>query len=386
VDLVLGMLFKPGHLRILASFTLWKAALLIVILFSPFIFRLQPSFLATGPTDFQKKPTIWAHANFDGNHYLTIAKSGYGYAQQAFFPLFPALIKELSKVSHLNYEISALLISNSCFFMALVVLYELLKFDLPFGLITLTIAVVLVFPTSFFFGAVYTESVFLLLALLSFYCARKGKWMLSGLLGALATATRFVGIVLIPSIVIEWWLQRKSNKTNIPTYGNIISTLMIIPLGLFHYMWFLEKSTGDPLAFIHTLSKFGDYRSEKIILLYQVFWRYLKMLLTVNKADPLFMTIVLESVIGFVFLVTSVISFKTQRLSYAVFNFLAYLLPTLTGSFVSLPRYVLVCFPSFIAIAQFLYKKKLLCLIYLSLSAISLIYFWAKFAMGYWVG
>ena len=75
-----------------------------------------------------------------------------------------------------------------------------------------------------------------------------------------------------------------------------------------------------------------------------------------------------------------------SRLSLAIFNLLAYLVPTFSGSFTSLPRYVLVCFPSFVVIAVILKNHpRLRFAVYLT-SVISLAYFWMKFSQGYWVG
>ena len=54
------------------------------------------------------------------------------------------------------------------------------------------------FRCRFFFSAVYTESLFLALSAGGvIYQARRGHWVWAGLLGALASATRSVGLVLI---------------------------------------------------------------------------------------------------------------------------------------------------------------------------------------------
>ena len=64
------------------------------------------------------------------------------------------------------------------------------------------------------------------------------------------------------------------------------------------------------------------------------------MVATVNSSDPLYFTIWMEFLTGIGFWFYQFILFIKQRLSYAVFNFLAYIIPTLTGTFTSLPRYV----------------------------------------------
>ena len=109
------------------------------------------------------------------------------------------------------------------------------------------------------------------------------------------------------------------------------------------------------------------------------------MLFTVNRSDPLYLTIFLEFVTGVVFLVTTIYSFIKHRLSYAVFNFLAYLTPTLTGSFTSLPRYVLLCFPSFLLVGEVLARSSLARKIILGTFVLAFIIFLGLFARGYWV-
>jgi hypothetical protein len=52
-------------------------------------------------------------------------------------------------------------------------------------------------------------------------------------------------------------------------------------------MYYLKANFGDPLLFFRVQPHFGAGRAGgRLILLYQVFWRYLKMLLTVEKLTP----------------------------------------------------------------------------------------------------
>ncbi|MCX6706189.1 MAG: hypothetical protein NTV24_03765, partial [Candidatus Woesebacteria bacterium] len=140
----------------------------------------------------------WAWANFDGEHYLAIAKEGYHLAEQAFFPLYPLLIKFFGGGAW-----SGLFISNTAFFLALVGLYKLLRIDYCVKVAKLAVILLLIFPTSFYFGAVYTESIFLCFVVWSFYFYRKENYLLSGILGAFASATRVIGVILLPIYLAE---------------------------------------------------------------------------------------------------------------------------------------------------------------------------------------
>ena len=375
--------------KILKYYLLWQLAILVITALSAFVLPLRQNYLGVGIQTYQSNPLLYSRANFDGNHYLSIAKNGYGYAQQAFFPMYPNLIKKLSAFIN-SPVIAGLLISNISFLIALVFLNKLLLLDNTKEVSRWTILLLLIFPTSFFFGAVYTEGLFFLLLISSFYFARTGKWWLAVLCGGLAAYTKFIGIFIFPALLVEWWLVHqdiKNLKSSIwrKKIKNLIP-IFIIPMGLVVYMLFLNRTVSDPIAFFHAQKLFGQARSEKIILLYQVFWRYAKMIATVDRSNPIYLNVLLETFTGIIFLTTSIYSFLKHRLSYSLFNFATYIVPTLTGNFVSLPRYVLICFPSFIILAQAISKtgiktRKILLLS----SAIIFSLFLGLFARGNWV-
>jgi hypothetical protein len=149
-------------------------------------------------------------------------------------------------------------------------------------------------------------------------------------------------------------------------------------------MRFLGEKYHDSLMFFHVQPYFGAGRTGgKFILIYQVFWRYLKMI-AVTKLDYLFFTVWLEFLVSVGFLVLIVLAHRRKiRISYLIFSLLAYVVPTLSGTFLSMPRYVLALFPGFIYLG--LIKNNFLK--YLLLVAFSLVFVIsaALFFRGYWV-
>ncbi len=369
---------------ILKYFLLWQVLLLVIVAASQDILPLRETYLGGATQAYVSNPLLYSRANFDGEHYIKIAKWGYGYAQQAFFPLYPNLIRSLTRTFK-NPVISGVLISNLSFLVSLIFLARLIRLDYDVNTTKFAIIALLLFPTSFYFGSVYTEGLFFLLGLSSFYAARRSRWWLASILGALAAYTRFVGIFLFPALLVEFWLQHKEIKNLKLKIKNLVP-ILLIPLGLLIYMSYLQRTTGDPFAFFNAIKLFGQHKGEKVILLYQVFWRYIKMVATVNRSDPLYFTIWMEFLAGIGFLVLSIYSFIKQRLSYAVFNFLAYIVPTLTGTFTSLPRYVLLCFPSFILLGQLLARHPRWRPAIIVISFLILIAVQTLFSRGYWVG
>jgi hypothetical protein len=335
----------------------------------------------------QKPAWLWSRANFDGVHYLEIAQKGYGLYQQAFFPLFPRLIRFSGDLLGGRFLLAGFLISFFSLWGALRLLYLLLRLDWPEKIAKKTLLYLLIFPTAFYFTSLYTESLFLFFVLLSFYLARKKKWFLAPLVVALASATRVVGIFLLPALLLEAWQQKSPKKSPKKFLKNAFWLILISPLGLLTYMRFLAKNFADPLLFVHVQPYFGAQRSGGgIILLYQVFWRYLRMIITCQKNSPLYFTVWLELLSTLLFLALLLFAyFKKVNRSYLLFAVLALITPTLSGTFSSMPRYVLVLFPGFIALSLLSQKKPLLGKAYLVLGFILSFACQLLFSQGYWV-
>ncbi len=290
---------------------------------------------------------IWGFGNFDGVHYLRIAQDGYlAQYSQAFFPLFPILIRLFSfvfpRVPNLDtnlftdpaYFYSGIILSNLFFLAALYVFYKLINIDFKKDTAFLSVIFLLAFPTSYFFGSIYTESLFLLLTVSSVYLIRKGNFFWAAVLIALSTATRITGVLLIPLYLVEAFQSKKGI--------NYIWTL-ITPLGILIYMYYLKTAFNDPLYFLTSQPVFGAGRiGNGIIFLPQVIYRYLKIFLTTNIFTLSFFNAFLEFTFTLVPLAYLIAFVKKMRLSYWVFSICALLLATLTGTFSSMPRYVLV--------------------------------------------
>lgn len=368
---------------LLLSLVTWKIWLVVFLLLGVVFIPLRLDFLGGGVDHYSRYPWFWAWSNFDGEHYLAIAQHGYGEGEQAFFPLYSILMKFLVwpvRGDLYFLQIAGLVISYVSFFVGLLGLWKLIKLDFKQNIVHIAIFLLLVFPTSFYFGGVYTESLFFSLAVWSFYSARRERWLLAAVLGGFATATKFLGIILLPALFAEWmWGKGKRKRSN-------LLVLSLIPIGLTFYMYYLYKTVGDPFYFFHSLTLFGEQRSIHPIILPQVFWRYAKILIDIPKNDPLFLTVVIELTTAVIFLIASIVSFFKLRISYAIYLTLGYVIPTLSGSFSSLPRYCLILFPAFILFSIYLSKQSLIIqLTTIIFCFILLAVLTSMFARGYWI-
>jgi len=359
---------------ILTVFIIWRFNLELLAWVGRKLFPLRESFLG---------PTVWA--NFDGVHYLSIAKNGYYQFQQAFFPLYPLLIRFLGKLLGGNFVLAGMLISNLSLFGVLVLFWKLLEVEEVGDMGKIkeikkwAIIFLLFFPTSFFFGSLYTESLFLVFVLGIFLASKKEKWWLAGILGALASATKLIGIFLLPVLLWKWFEKNKGNKNQRLKIWNLefriwnlfenwklkignLSAISLVSLGLLVYMVYLKKTVGDSLFFIHAQPAFGAERSGgEIILLPQVFWRYFKIFTTISWSNYDYRIALLEFIVfNFTLLLLWLGWRRGLSKSWILFSALAVIGPTLTGSLSSIPRYALAAFPIFIIMAGFSKKLKFL--------------------------
>lgn len=382
------LMSAPPIFKILAMFLTWRFVLVVIMLLALQFIPLgsKDRFLGGGPVNYQLAPHLFSWANFDGEHYLSIAIFGYKHLEQAFFPVYPLLVAFFSQTGEgglmgllVNGTITGLIISNASFIFALIFLWELIKIDFPKKIAYLTILLIMFFPTSFYFGSLYNESFFLLLSVLSFYSARKGNFFVAGILGAAASATRVFGVLLFPALLFEAYQQKKKLSSML--------WALLVPAGLVAYMIYLYVTIGDPLAFYHFQKLVGEQHQEGIILLPQVYFRYIKMILTTGIDNPIFQTIVLELSVGLVFFLLPLYGyFKKIRLSYLIYAMTAFLAPTIQGSFSSTPRYVIILFPAFLAAALWVSNlSKWIRLLIFAVLFMLLSLETALFLRGYWV-
>lgn len=371
---------------IIIAVLLWRIALLGVAAQADQLVNYDPSFPYAQDLLASTKLPRWLYSwgNFDGVHYLTIINKGYvgiGFIQ-AFFPVFPLIVKLLGSSLVAGLALNLVLLGG-----VLWLLYLLANLDLNEQQARWSLVALLLFPTSFFLGAFYSETLFLLLVLGGFYLARKKQWLAASLAAALASGTRVVGIFLWPALIYELWLQTKPQSLAIfwQTSRKELLTLTLAATGLIGYMVYLWQVFADPLYFFHVQSEFGAGRQESIILFPQVIWRYIKILWTTRPFDWKYFSYVQDLVLSLGALTALSGWYKKIRPSYLLFALLAFFLPTLTGTLSSMPRYILVIFPLFLLAGELMAKKSLWRAFVLTAGLILLIINTILFVQGYWV-
>ena len=297
-------------------------------------------------------------ARFDTGYYEGIAWGGYapvagGRSNIAYFPVYPMLMRLVGRVwgrHHATYFLAGIAVSWVCFVLAMVSLYYLARLDLPRRRAERAVLLTAVFPFAFFFGVAYSESTFLLFTVLAFYLFRTRRWMLGGLCGAVATATRVPGILMVPALA---WVAWRSAEPTANDRAKAAAGLTLATTGFGAYCWYIYRLTGNPFEWAITLQRWGYYPGGSpwlapVALARQLLthpYRYL-------ATDPMALYNTLYGVTGILFLAAVPFVWRRFGAGYALFMLMHLWLPLSSGVFEGVGRYCSVLFPCFIWLAS----------------------------------
>ena len=335
----------------------------------------------------------YVYKHYDGPLYVIPAKTLYDPAKlktpegenilaqpasyfAAHLPLYPLtirLFKELMshslQVSQLAYLKSMLLVNIfATVGLAWLFYFILKKIKITKEPLLLTI-IFLFLPRLFIVRSVGApESLFLLLILGSLYFFEKGKYLLAGLLGGLATMTKSPGILLFGAYCLVFAEKLFVKKKNVERLTPKISWLWIalIPAGLLAVFMIYWKQMGDFFAYFNS----GD--NIHLIFPFSVF----------NFKMPWVGTAWLEDVIFYFLLygLTVISLLKSKQRSFFYFS-LVFFVATLFIQHRDIGRYSLPLWPlALIAHEKFFTSKKFIVICIILLPAI---YLYAWNFLGY---
>jgi len=368
--------FWQKYKEIIIIFVLWWVVINIFAFLTVHRFNLEPDTSYTWMGDEwspeSPKGFVNLHARWDSEFYIDIAQNGYSCASQTlcnsvFFPFYPFLIKIFSFLPSIDFYLAGFLISNLSLFLAVIAFYNLLLLKYSPQIAKKGIWFLLIFPTSFFFTAIYTESLFLLLSILCFYFTFKGKWKTAGLMGLLASFTRITGFLLFFPMIWEFFRKKKRLSFEISWLG----LSLLGPIAFFSYHW---QKFGDFFLFFKVEKLWG--RS-----LFTLNWDHFQLL-----ADPAKVNLFLDSLILVFVLIGIIFVWKRIRKSYALYMGLTLAAPLATGTLMSINRYVLVLFPFYILTAVWAEKNPKFERVYILVSLLLLALYTTLFVNNYWAG
>jgi hypothetical protein len=327
-------------------------------------------------------------ARWDSWWYLQIAQSGYGHdpRRATFFPLYPLMVRGLGEVVRSDL-IAGVLISLACFVVALVLLYRLVALELDAERARICVMLIAFCPMAYYFSAVYTESLFLALSVGCVYSARTGRWPQAALLGAVASASRNTGVLLVVPIVVLYLYGPRADRPPGPRRRRwlpahrvepSLAWVLLVPVGLGAYILFLALSTGHGLApftaenawYHHFAGPLGGVWDGAVAA-----WDGLRQLLHGSphpvyfnlNGDPDPFKVAGQNLMLFGFLVVGALAFlgalRRLPLAYGAYALVALGVPlsypVTPLPLSSLPRYELVVFPLFMWAADWVHRRRI---------------------------
>jgi hypothetical protein len=188
---------------------------------------------------------VWAR--WDSVWFLRIAEKGYvspSHADTAFYPLYPLLVKILGLAFGGNYVVAGIVISLAASLGAFYLLHRHAEERLGVDGARRAVLYLAVFPMSLFLSAVYSESLFLLLALAAFFFAERRQWLPAWIVTGLGLLTRIAGLALLPALALMAWRS--------PDRRRALAGVAIPAVAFTAYPIYLAVATGDGWRFLHS--------------------------------------------------------------------------------------------------------------------------------------
>ena len=125
-----------------------------------------------------------------------------------------------------DYYFAGIVISWLAFAGAMTMLYRLALLDLPRPAALRAVMYAAAFPFAYFFGMVYSESLFLLALVVAVYGLRTRRWLLSAASGAVMTATRVTGVMAVPGLaLVAWRAAGADRRSQIVALASVAASL-----------------------------------------------------------------------------------------------------------------------------------------------------------------
>ncbi len=183
-------------------------------------------------------------SQWDARWFLQISMHAYEEVPQAaaFFPVYPAVVHGVAWLTG-SLLVAGVLVSLASGAVAAWVLAQIARPLLGARGASDTVLYLALYPVGFVFTSLYSEGLFLALASGSFLAAMRGRPLLAGVLGGFATGTRLIGLALLPALAILLWRGRD------PGSLTRLAPLLLLPAAIGLYALYLDWAIDDPWAF-----------------------------------------------------------------------------------------------------------------------------------------
>lgn len=190
----------------------------------------------------------------DAAHYQYLAEQWYASTGDAvnlivFYPLYPLCLKIFSLFTFGNVAFAGVAFSQLCWGFAAVSMRRLAARFYAQAVARVATLSMLLFPFSFFAMGMFTESLFLLLTILTLDAITTCRFVRAGVLGCFAALCRTQGVLLLLAAVygfLQWCKGKKAGEQ-----CRRALPLALIPVGYLLYLGLNWYYCGTPFAFLY---------------------------------------------------------------------------------------------------------------------------------------
>ena len=236
-----------------ATWPVWTATRIGVLVVGTFAVVTVGYPRGEAPNRVSENEVVNLPMRWDAGWYYSISRIGYewnplGTGQQniAFFPAYPMLTRIVARAfggGATTYLVAGVLVSHAAFLWSLLLLYQLARSMLGEAAAAGAVALTAAYPFAVYHGAMYTESLFLLASVGSFWEFRRERWARAAAWGLLAGLTRPNGFLLMVPLAVEAWVRRGAGR------GVRRSAMAVVaPLaGVAIFSLYIATLTGNPV-------------------------------------------------------------------------------------------------------------------------------------------
>lgn len=308
-------------------------------------------------------------ARYDSGWYHGIASQGYVYAEGgrnnlAFFPLYPLLMRAGGRLLGSRQEdfyFAGIVVSWLAFAGAMTILYRLARLDLDENAARRAAVYAAVFPFAYFFGVVYSESLFLLGLVGAAYALRTRQWAWAALAGAAMTSTRVTGVMALPGLAWIAWRaadgdRRDRTKAALAIAGGA--------LGFVGYCIHNYALSGTPFAWYEAITRWNyEPGGNPLAMPLRVIGRLLSSPVAYLAGETMAPYDALNTLAALGALALLPLVWTRFGVGYVVIVLGGLLLPLSSGQLEGLGRYTAVQFPVPLALASLAGETRHLALI-----------------------
>lgn len=268
----------------------------------------------------------------DTSYYIRIASEGYNTNDDAcaFYPLLPHVLRLLSIVSGCEPFVCGIVFINAVSCVMLYMGYTYCEKNQGKGSGIAWLVLIQSLPGSIYLNLVYTESLFMLLAIYVFILMRDKMYVIAGAVSILLPLTKAVGILIIMPIALHLYI----NKEPLRYYA-----LLFLPLfGYIFYYIIMYLWTGNPFEGFKAQQYFPTKPSVQRLLDLRGFT---EALLTLGNADSQKYSW-LDRAHFLLLIILHPILYNINK-PVALFGFLIGIISAMSTLFISFTRHYVTC-------------------------------------------